>query len=72
MRAVITVSIPREMAVELDKAAKESGRTRSEVVKEAIRSFLWEERFRSLRSAIRSKAKKRGFVTDEDVFKEIS
>jgi len=72
MRTIISVSFPKEMAVELDKLAKESGRTRSEIVKEALRSFLWEERFRTFRSKIRPKAKKRGFVTDEDVFKDIS
>lgn len=72
MRTVISVSIPEEMAVELDKSAKESGRTRSEIVKEALRSFLWEERFEALRKAVRPKAKKRGLVTDEDIFKEIS
>jgi metal-responsive CopG/Arc/MetJ family transcriptional regulator len=72
MRTIISVSFPKEMAVELDKLAKESGRTRSEIVKEALRSFLWEERFRTFRSKIRPQAKKRGFVTDEDVFRDIS
>jgi len=72
MRTVLSVSIPEEMAMELDKLAKGSGRTRSEIVKEALRAFLWEERFRTFRSRIRAKAKKRGLVTDEDVFKEIS
>jgi metal-responsive CopG/Arc/MetJ family transcriptional regulator len=72
MRTVISISFPEEMAVELDKLAKESGRTRSEIVKEALRAFLWEERFRSFRSRIRIKAKRRGLVTDEDVFKDIS
>jgi metal-responsive CopG/Arc/MetJ family transcriptional regulator len=72
MRTVISVSFPKEMAVELDKLTKESGRTRSEIVKEALRAFLWEERFRTFRTTIRPKAKKRGYVTDEDVFKDIS
>lgn len=72
MRTVVSVSFPEEMAVELDKLAKESGRTRSEIVKEALRAYLWEERFRQFRSKIRPKAKRRGFVTDEDVFKDIS
>jgi metal-responsive CopG/Arc/MetJ family transcriptional regulator len=72
MRIVISVSFPKEMAVELDRLAKESGRTRSEIVKEAFRAFLWEERFRTFRNKIRKRAKKRGFVTDEDVFKDIS
>jgi metal-responsive CopG/Arc/MetJ family transcriptional regulator len=72
MRIVISVSFPKEMAVELDRLAKESGRTRSEIVKEAFRAFLWEERFRTFRNKIRTRAKKRGLVTDEDVFKDIS
>ena len=72
MRTVVSVSFPEEMAMELDKLAKASGRTRSEIVKEALRTYLWEERFRTFRTKIRPKAKKRGFVTDEDVFKDIS
>jgi metal-responsive CopG/Arc/MetJ family transcriptional regulator len=72
MRTVISVSIPEEMAVELDKSAKNTGRSRSEIVKEALRTFLWEERFRAIRTAVRTKARKRGYVTDEDVFKDIS
>jgi metal-responsive CopG/Arc/MetJ family transcriptional regulator len=72
MRTVISVSFPEEMAMELDKLAKASGRTRSEIVKEVLRIYLWEERFRTFRTKIRPKAKKRGFVTDEDVFKDIS
>jgi len=72
MRTVISISFPKEMAMELDKLAKASGRTRSEIVKEALRTYLWEERFRTFRTKIRPKAKKRGFVTDEDVFKDIS
>lgn len=71
MRTVLSVSFPEEMAVKLDKLARESGRTRSEIVKEALRAYLWEERFRAFRAAVRPKAKKLGFVTDEDVFKDI-
>ena len=72
MRAILSVSIPREMLVELDKSAEKSGRTRSEIVKEALRIFLWEEKFQALRREIRPKAKKKGYLTDEDVFKDIS
>lgn len=72
MRTVISVSLPEEVAMELDRLAKDSGRTKSEIVKEALRTFLWEERFRAFRNRIRGRAKKKGFVTDEDVFKDIS
>ena len=57
MRAVISVSFPEDMAKELDRVAKESGRTKSDLIKEALREFLWEERFTSLRRTLTRKAK---------------
>lgn len=71
MRAVISVSFPENMAKELDRISKESGRTKSDLIKEALREYLWEERFAGLRQAIARKAKARGLVTDEDVFKAV-
>ena len=72
MRTVISVSFPKEMAMELDKLAKDSGRTRSEIVKEALRAFLWEERFGTFRSKIQPQAKERGLVTGGAVFIDLS
>jgi metal-responsive CopG/Arc/MetJ family transcriptional regulator len=72
MRVVVSVSFPRELASELNRLAKESGRTRSELIQEALRAYLWEERLRKITKSVRAKAKKRGFVTDEDVFKAVS
>jgi metal-responsive CopG/Arc/MetJ family transcriptional regulator len=72
MRAVVSVSLPEEMASELERAAKKTGRAKSELIKEALRSYLWEERYRKLRKTLIPKAKARGFVSDEDVFKAVS
>jgi len=72
MRAVISVSFPEELASELNRLAKETGRTKSELIKEALRAYLWEDRFKRLAQSARARARKRGFVTDEDVFKVIS
>ncbi len=72
MRDVVSVSFPRELASELNRLAKESGRKRSELIQEALRAYLWDVRFRKIAKSVRAKAKKRGFVTDEDVFKAIS
>lgn len=72
MRNVISVSLPEEMALKLDRAAKESGRTKSEIIKESLRSYLWEERFTKLRRSLSKKAKSAGFVTDEDIFTSVS
>jgi CopG family transcriptional regulator/antitoxin EndoAI len=72
MRAVISVSFPQEMAKELDRIAKASGRTKSDLIKDALRAYLWEDRFSRLRSRLTRKAKDKGLVTDEDIFKAVS
>jgi predicted transcriptional regulator len=72
MRAVISISVPGELASELNRLSRETGRTKSEMIQEALRAFFWEERFRKTARAVGIKAKKRGIVTDEDVFRAIS
>jgi metal-responsive CopG/Arc/MetJ family transcriptional regulator len=72
VRAVISISLPEKMASELDEAVKGTGRAKSEIVKEALRLYLWEERFKKIKKNLGAKAKKAGVVTDEDVFKIVS
>jgi metal-responsive CopG/Arc/MetJ family transcriptional regulator len=72
MRSVISVSLSDEMASALNKATKETGKGKSEIIKEALRRYLWEERFVNVKKGLKQKAKKIGVVTDEDVFKLIS
>ncbi|MFW6132134.1 MAG: CopG family ribbon-helix-helix protein [Candidatus Aminicenantaceae bacterium] len=72
MRKVISVSFPEKMASELDKAAKERRKSKSDLIKDALRAYLWEERFKDEKKTISTKAKARGMVVDEDVFKVIS
>lgn len=72
MRSVLSVSLPEKMAAELDAVAKETGRNKSDIVKESLGEFLWEKRFRRMKKRLSSKAKAAGFVTDDDVFKAIS
>lgn len=47
----VTVSLPPDLAREVDRAAREEGRSRSEVFREALRHYLgrhdrWERIFR--------------------------
>lgn len=72
MRSVLSVSLPEKMAVELDALAKETGRNKSDIVKESLGEFLWENRFRQMKKRLIPKAKAAGFVTDDDIFKAIS
>jgi CopG family transcriptional regulator / antitoxin EndoAI len=72
MRSILSISLPEKVARELDRFAKSQGRNKSDVVKESISIYLWESRFRDIRKSLSARAKKKGMVTDEDIFKEVS
>lgn len=72
MRSVLSVSLPKKLATDLDVLSKETGRNKSDIVKESLAEFLWENRFRRMKKRLQNRAKAAGFVTDDDVFKAIS
>jgi len=72
MRNTVTIKLPDKMVADLYKVAKNTGKSKSELIKEALRAYLWEERFKTVRSAITTKAKVKKLVKDEDAFKIIS
>lgn len=72
MRTVVSISLPKDIASELKKVAKEGSRSKSGIIKEALREYLWETRFIRLRKIMSSKAEKKGILTDEDIFEVIS
>jgi len=72
MRTVISVSLPKVMASEIDAVVRSTGKPRSEIVKEALRAYLWEDRFNKMRRRVRVRARAAGLVTDEDVFRAVS
>ncbi len=72
MRSILSVSLPEKLSDELEKVSKSTGRSKSDIVKESISLYLWEAKFRKMRKRLAAKAKKRGVVTENDVFKVIS
>ena len=72
MRSVLSINLPGKVARELDRFAKSQGRNKSDVVKESISIYLRESRFADMRRSLSARAKKKGMVTDEDIFKEVS
>lgn len=72
MRAVVSVSLPKDMASKLKRVAKEIGKSQSEIIKDSLRAYLWETRFMKLRKVMVEKAEGKGILTDEDVFKAVS
>ena len=68
MRNVLSVSLPEQMAKELNSFAKATGRNKSDILKESLSNYLWEIKFKETRKRLSSKAKKAGFITDDDYF----
>jgi len=71
MRSVLSISLPEKTSSELEKYAKSTGRSKSDIVKESINLYLWEAQFRKMQRRLSVKAKKLGIVSEEDVFKAV-
>ncbi len=71
MRTSISVSLPEELAREVDRVVKQSSLTRSELVRAALDEYLFKLRFRKLRERLVMKARGKGIYTDEDVFNRL-
>ena len=72
MRETISISLPEDMKAELDEAVEAEGLSRSELIRQAVRDYLFLRKFRLLRRRIMAQAQAQGFLTDEDVFNRIS
>lgn len=72
VRETISVSLPEEIKTALDSLSEAENRSRSEVVREALRDYIFVRRFRRLRSRMIPLAEEKGIFTDEDVFEQVS
>ena len=72
MRTVLSVSLPEPLAAELSRLATQTGRSKSDIVKESVSQYLWEARFRGVRRQLNRRAKRAGMVTEDDVFRAVS
>lgn len=66
MSKLLSVSLPDELSAGTDQLAAVQGRTRSEVVRDALRSYLWRERWREATRLAAAQAEVAG-VGPEDV-----
>ena len=70
--STITVRLDKKLDSELRKLAKKTCRPKSDLIREALRRQLAITRFEDLRRSVAPFAEARGWLTDEDVFREIS
>ena len=68
----LTIRLPDELRDNLQKLSQEQNKPVSDIVRESIRRYVAVERFRALRKKVLPFAEAQGFLTDEDIFKEIS
>ena len=72
MKSTVTIRLDRELERLLDRLCQETGRTRSELVRDALRRQLSLLRFELLRRKVLPFAEARGYLTDEDIAKDVS
>ncbi|WP_420461827.1 YlcI/YnfO family protein [Candidatus Palauibacter sp.] len=70
--STVTIRIDPQLAGRLDRAARRSGRSRSAFVRDALERQLALDKLAGLRRRITPFAEARGYLTDEDIFREVS
>jgi len=70
--SALTIRLERDLERRLARLARRTGRSRSELVRDALRRQLALAEFRELRRQILPLAEARGYLTDEDVFRDVS
>jgi predicted transcriptional regulator len=72
MKGTLTIRLDRDLERLLDQVVKRTGQSRSEVVREAQRRRLALVRFEDLRRCVLPFAEAAGYLTDEDVVRDVS
>ena len=72
MKNVVTIRLDDDLDQLLNKLSRRLRRNKSELIREAIRRQLLIYSFENLRERSIPYAEKEGYITDEDIFQEIS
>ena len=72
METTLTVRLSERESAALKKLSKATGKSRSEIVREAIRNETFRVRLTSLRAKLVPRARAAGWVTEDDIFREVS
>ena len=72
MKGTLTIRIDKDIERLLDRLCKRTGQSRSDFVRHALRRELFLRRFEDLRRRVLPFAEARGYLTDEDVLRDVS
>jgi predicted transcriptional regulator len=70
--SVVTVRLDPDLERDLDALAAATGQSRSALVRDAVRRRVAVMRFEEARRQILPFAEAQGYLTDEDVFRDVS
>ncbi|HVL58592.1 MAG TPA: ribbon-helix-helix protein, CopG family [Burkholderiaceae bacterium] len=70
--ASLTIRIDEKLEKALERLARTTGRSKSDIARDALERQVAIERFRELRRRTLPLAEAQGLLTDEDIFKAIS
>jgi predicted transcriptional regulator len=68
----LTIRLDPKLDKALDRIARRTGRTKSEIARQALERQVAVARFRELRAKTLPFAEAQGLLTDEDVFRAVS
>jgi predicted transcriptional regulator len=72
MESTLTIRIDKETEELLEESCRRSGQSKSELVRQAIKRQLSIDSFQELRKRLLPYGEAQGWLTDEDVFREVS
>lgn len=72
MSAVLTVRLTDEEAAALDRLVAATGRSRSDLVRDALRQQALRETLRLLHEDLGPQARAGGWLTEDDILREVS
>lgn len=70
--AAVTVRLERDLEKQLNRMSKKLRRTRSEIVRDALRRQFALLRFEEARRRLMPLAESAGYLTDDDIFRDVS
>ncbi len=72
MRKILTISIPDDLEKEIDTLAKEENSSKSEIMRNAIKDYIYFKKLKKLRNKMLLRIENKKIYTDEDIFDIVS
>jgi hypothetical protein len=72
MEEQYSIAIEPKVFIQLEEESREEHRDKAEIVNDVLRRHLLSRSMKKLREKIEPQARAKGYLTDEDIFREVS